>query len=91
MMGYILHLQKGHSVKVHPLLVAAGWATATATGLAVIYGLNFPHVLKTFEMKSKTENIFYGSFHRMAWGCALAWLVWACVKGYGGKVCFYGE
>lgn len=84
-LGYILHRQKGKNIRLSPILVALGWVVAAGTGFAVVYGLNLPHIVETLDLPSKAENIFYGSFHRLAWGCALAWMVWACVSGYGGE------
>ena len=62
------------------------WALAVGTGIGVIYGLDIPRFLETGEPKSMATNIAYGSLHRLAWGFALAWMVFACVKGYGGTV-----
>ena len=30
----------------------------------------------------------YGSLHRFFWALALAWIVVACINGYGGNACF---
>lgn len=32
------------------------------------------------------ESAFYLAFHRVGWGLGLAWIVFACVHGYGGPV-----
>lgn len=32
------------------------------------------------------EATVYQGFSRIAWGVALAWIVFACVKGYGGAI-----
>lgn len=29
-------------------------------------------------------QVTYGGLHRLAWGAALAWVVYACHHGYGG-------
>ncbi len=34
---------------------------------------------------SAAANASYNAFHRLAWGVALAWLIFACHNGYGGK------
>ena len=31
------------------------------------------------------ENVIYGTFSRFVWGLALAWVIYACNKGYGSK------
>ena len=35
---------------------------------------------------NKAENVAYGTFSRTAWGLALAWVVYACHTGLGGKI-----
>ena len=30
-------------------------------------------------------QVVYGGGHRLAWGAVLAWVVFACHKGYGGE------
>lgn len=32
------------------------------------------------------ESVFYLTFHKLFWGLALAWVVFACVNGYGGYI-----
>ena len=64
-------------------IVALGWGVATATALAVLYGLEEQFKLDG-EQLSLTASAIYGGFHRTAWALSLAWLVFACVNGYGG-------
>lgn len=35
-----------------------------------------------------TVSILYGGLHRLAWGVAIAWVVFACHMGYSGE-CYY--
>lgn len=62
-----------------------GWAAATALGMLVIYG---PYsVFKPGgQMFDTVQNILYGSFSRLAWALALAWVVYACQYKMGGWV-----
>jgi len=64
------------------------WAAAFVTGYMVIYGLNLPAV-SAGEPLSKVASYIYGGFHRMAWGCAVGWVVFACCRGYGGDFNIY--
>ncbi len=58
---------------------------STAIILAVIYGL-IPYLDETaVPAIDPTVSLFYGSLHRTAWAMAVAWMVYACTKGYGGK------
>ncbi|CAG0883124.1 unnamed protein product [Darwinula stevensoni] len=84
-MGYILHHSKGKKIKMSLPTVALGWGVATATALAIIYGLTEQFKLDG-EQLSVTANAFYGGFHRTAWATCVAWVVFACVNGYGGTL-----
>lgn len=37
-------------------------------------------------MQTKIESAFYESFSRVSWAIALSWIIFACVKGYGGPI-----
>jgi hypothetical protein len=54
----------------------------------VIYGLNLPEMLIKGVQPSKTATYIYGGFHRLAWGIAVGWVVFACCRGYGGEFNF---
>lgn len=60
------------------------WTVAFILGYLVIYGLNLPEVT-TGETLSKAATYAYGGLHRLAWGLAVGWVVFACSRGYGGK------
>ena len=57
---------------------------ATACNLAVLYGLVDYHggLLTPLPLRL---NAFYQACSRMAWGLGLAWVIFACCRGYGGK------
>ena len=65
--------------------VLLGWALAAACNLAVIYGLIEYDQGKAKE--SLSVNAFYQACSRTAWGLGLAWVIFACCRGYGGNVC----
>jgi hypothetical protein len=64
----------------------SGWVLATATAIAVLYGADVGKVffVDLSLYTNEAKNIAYGGLHRLAWGLSMAWMVWACVKGYGG-------
>jgi len=60
------------------------WTMAFIVGYLVVYGLNLPDYFAG-NLPSKAVNAVYGGFHRLAWGMALSWVIFACCRGYGGK------
>lgn len=60
------------------LAVVAGWASAVAVLLALVYGL--------YEARlSPWMGAAYSALSHTAWALGLAWIVVACVTGYGGN------
>lgn len=55
--------------------------------IAVVYGIGDLRVNTTGFIPGYTivESVFYHCFHKAAWSLALAWIVFSCVNGYGGK------
>ena len=60
---------------------------ATALGMSIIYG---PYsVFKPGgELFNSAQNVIYGSFSRLAWALALAWVVYACQHKMGGQLLY---
>jgi len=86
LLGYLLHVTKNKPVKIPKMLVAFLWAASTAVALAVVYGLvpflredKVPHV-------DDLTRVAYGSLNHFAWALSLSWVIFACIKGYGGIV-----
>lgn len=52
--------------------------------MAVIF-VNYPLQVPSYP-DSVLASAFYESMSRVVWAAALAWLVFACVHGYGGPV-----
>ena len=63
-------------------MVAGGWLAATLTCLLVVYGL-IPYMDERIPVPD-VARVFYAAFHRPAWTIATAWVIFACLKGYGG-------
>lgn len=83
-LGYLLHRIRGRQVVLRPWVWIPGWLAAFATGILVIYGI-YPYQMP-WEPISKAVAVTYGGLHRTAWGLAVAWVIFACVTGYGGFI-----
>lgn len=55
-----------------------------STILAVIFGMY--DINQVHNNTTLLENAFYESFSRISWSIALAWIIFACVHGYGGPI-----
>ena len=72
------------SEKNRRICAVIGWIVAAAIALAVLYGLiPYMQITNKDELPSAI-SITYGSLHRFAWGISIAWVIFACVTGYGG-------
>lgn len=66
-------------------MVTLFWTLSSMTMTAIVLGL-YPYL---DELEVPKINIFvtvlYGALHRAAWALAVAWMIIACMHGYGGK------
>lgn len=58
-----------------------GWITAIGISVGSMYGVR---AFTDFEYTT-LESAFYVPLHRIGWTLGLAWIVFACYYGYGGK------
>ena len=64
-----------------------GWVLAIVVGMSIVYGL-YPYYNPSegfFKEMNPDVAALYESTHRFAWSLAVAWVVFACVTGYGGR------
>ncbi|XP_029182927.2 nose resistant to fluoxetine protein 6-like [Acropora millepora] len=90
-LGYLIHIEKTAPSqsplnKLRKQAVAViGWCLASILGLTVVYGI-YGATKQGGKPFNKVENILYGTFSRLTWGLALAWVIYACNRGYGSLV-----
>lgn len=83
-LGYLLFKTKGKRVKLPMPVVILFWMITTATCLSVLYGIQ-DWYNPEFEIPSGA-GLMYAGFSRLGWGISIAWIIFACVKGYGWLV-----
>nr|CAH0109554.1 unnamed protein product [Daphnia galeata] len=85
--GWYLYVTKESQIsRLSKPLVALGWTLSAVVGLAIVYGL-YPYVDPSEVPEiSSLLKMTYGPLHRTAWACVIAWVIFACSRGYGGFV-----
>ncbi|XP_013412631.1 nose resistant to fluoxetine protein 6 isoform X2 [Lingula anatina] len=82
LVGYILYVTECKP-KLNRLTALIGWMVATATALALVYGL---YDVYQGHPLSNDVGAFYNAVSRTAWGACVGWVIYACCTGYGGFV-----
>jgi len=80
----VLHKTRGRKIHIPAPLVMIGWIASSLTGCLIVYG-TYDYSAKGI-VQPKTVLIIYNMLDRTAWSVCLAWLVFACVNGYGGPI-----
>ena len=62
--------------------VALGWTVATVGNVSVVYGL---YNMMNGHPVSVGVSAFYNAVSRTVWAIGVAWVIFACVTGHGGK------
>jgi len=86
-LGLLLHHIKVNkiNIRIPTALNLATWAAMAGVALTVVYSTHQWNKDPTATWTT-AEAVSYGSLHRLAWGVALCWVVFACVTGHGGFV-----
>ncbi|RVE48691.1 hypothetical protein evm_006657 [Chilo suppressalis] len=81
--GYLLHLCRGRKIRLSRILVIFYWLLATVTSLTIIMSTYF--IIQP-DWDNQNVDSLRNSFMRPAWAACVAWLIFACVHGYGGPI-----
>ncbi|GBN19093.1 hypothetical protein AVEN_30367-1, partial [Araneus ventricosus] len=78
-LGYILFRRKEQETRKFGLIaLSAGWIIASGLTLACLFGPYHQH----FSLATRT---FYNAFHHTCFAASLAWVIYVCLTGQGGK------
>ena len=85
----MLFCQVFHSKIPRQVECLVGWFLGIALVVSAVYSV-YTSYKEDSRPLNKAENIIYGTLSRVVWGLALAWVIYACNKGYGSKclTCF---
>ncbi|XP_022258232.1 nose resistant to fluoxetine protein 6-like [Limulus polyphemus] len=79
--GYVL--LNHQNIKLSPVAVVVGWIVTTLSTLAVVFGA---YSWMNGIRPNVVVGILYAAVHRTVFALGLAWITFACFKGYGGPV-----
>ena len=80
MCGYLLWLTKDQEVKIDPALNLVLWTVASVLGLFLVFRTYY---LPSYDWR---EAKLYYAARKAGWGFCLAWVTFACCRGYGGII-----
>ncbi|RUS69174.1 hypothetical protein EGW08_023063 [Elysia chlorotica] len=83
--GFILAESPRRKLRISRTVAVIGWVVATATALAALYGLESDFINKGRNLTLPAAAV-YNMFARNAWAVSVAWVILACVSGWGGIV-----
>ncbi|CAH2076892.1 unnamed protein product, partial [Iphiclides podalirius] len=81
--GYLLHLWRGTEIKITKALVTLYWC---GTGLILGSLIYFMYINIQLDWDNQIADNLINSFMRSLWAVSLGWIIFACVKGYGGPI-----
>ncbi|XP_071491869.1 O-acyltransferase like protein-like [Diadema antillarum] len=88
-LGYIMFKLKGKKPKIHVFFVLLGWCVSFTTLYCVVYGQAWS--VDYYLTIPQAEAVMYLTFNRVAWGVGIAWMMFACLTGYGGPIAVFLE
>ena len=82
-LGYVLHHTRSKEIKIGAMTNILLWQLAFLSAFGVVYGLYDSRVAGAMSL---FDAMMYNTLQRIAWNGAVAWVIFSCVKGYGGIV-----
>ncbi|XP_068632537.1 O-acyltransferase like protein-like [Battus philenor] len=81
--GYLLHLWKGKKLNCPKVVAVIQWCFSMVLLSVPIYCM---HVNIQLDWNNQSADNFINAFSRSLWATGLGWVIFACVKGYGGPI-----
>ncbi|CAH0406840.1 unnamed protein product [Chilo suppressalis] len=81
--GYAIHSCNGKATRLSKPLVALLWTLAGATSTVIC--ISTYYTIQP-DWDNQTVDSILNSIMRPAWAASIAWLTFACAKGYGGPI-----
>ncbi|CAG2063301.1 unnamed protein product, partial [Timema podura] len=80
-LGYIIHETRERPLKLSKLAIVSGWVTAIFVSVG---SQNSPYRLQQLDyVYNRLQCSFFFAFFRAGWTLGIAWVIFACVSGYG--------
>jgi len=73
----------GKEIKMSTVTNVLAWQAAFLAAFSVVYGL---HDARSSQQMTLFTATVYNALQRLAWAGSLSWVIFSCVKGYGGLV-----
>ncbi|XP_069696161.1 nose resistant to fluoxetine protein 6-like isoform X1 [Periplaneta americana] len=83
-LGYLLYHTRNRNLRLTKLQISAGWLLTAVALLGPLFG-SLPFQQPDYVFNN-LETSLYSGLHRPVWTLGVAWLIFACVSGYGGPV-----
>lgn len=83
-LAWALHASRKSKIRLPKILVAVCWVLLLAVSWIITYALYIYY--KRDHEYNVWEAACFQSLHPLGWGLAVAWLIYACERGYAGPV-----
>nr|CAD7413693.1 unnamed protein product [Timema cristinae] len=82
-LGYIIHQTRERPLKLSKLAIVSGWVAAIFVSVG---SQNSPYHLQQLDyVYNRLQCSFFFALFRAGWTLGIAWVIFACVSGYGGS------
>ncbi|XP_045447506.1 O-acyltransferase like protein-like [Melitaea cinxia] len=81
--GYVIHIYKGKNIYLNIGFVLLLWVISLGVIASAFY---LSYETMQLDWDNKLGDNIINSFMRLIWSIALSWIIFACVKGYGGPI-----